>query len=102
MLRIKDDVKLSNLKWWGFERVKREYVFNYNLDNNYSNEWDSFIIVVDRHRKINIYYYIETDLRKYPENQLNAFVKSDFDSISQLFDLLYSLIHAGYIEKIGE
>lgn len=103
MLKIKNDIKLSKLKQYGFERCGAKYIYSYNMDKNgcplgYADEW--FEICVNKDRSLKYQYMIEICINDYPKNLLNPTAYSKDETIECMFDILYDMIQDGIVEKV--
>lgn len=83
MLKIKDNVDLKELEKFGFE--ENSHYYDYSI-NNYINTNNTWLYI----SKNNRYVYSEPDF--------------EFDISVQefIFDILFDLIQAGLVEKVGE
>ena len=103
MLKIKDNVKLSPLKKWGFVREGRKYVLDTYTDGYgyFAYEETAAKITVESNRTITFNVGVEFN----PENYtcLNSEKWADGYIISKFVaETLYVLIKADLVEKIDD
>ena len=102
MLKIKDDVKLEELKKFGFKETdNRKWVYieskttYFYRDNKkqLKKEQHTELIYINRYRQIGI----NTDIKVFPAEEIRGYGSS----INHL-DVIYDLIKADLVEKVGE
>ena len=105
MLKIKDDVKLSKLKKYGFERCTRKFKYRWSscggeyfwLDNS------AFDIIVRNNRTLEFSFGLEFNGTDEQYNYINSNVWSEDEyAVSEYMELLYDLIKANLVEKVGD
>lgn len=106
MLKIKENVKLSELKQYGFTRIgNKYYLFNDDLFQNLSGDYTACQIVVNSNRVIT-YWFISPISRRTMDlitntKLLNPTEYIEEDEIVGL-KTLFVLIQKGLVEKVEE
>ena len=102
MLKIKDNVTLSELKKYGFKREGTKYIWSTVYNNDYFRNGNTgFEIIVNRNRIIDFSLGLEFNMNDYPSNLINPSVWAD-DSLNWYLEVLYDLIKDGLVKKAGE
>ena len=92
MLKIKDNVDLKELEKFGFEITENEWFETYNEEafeaiKEFKKDGMNVILIVGAYRRITFYFEQEKGYNYTRFNQL---------------DVLYDLIKADLVEKVGE
>ena len=102
MLKIKDDVDLKELEKFGFKETKnKEWVYLEHKTTYFyrddkrklKKEVCCELIKIDRYRDI----VINADIKQFPKEQIYGYGSNIID-----LNILYDLIKADLVEKVGE
>lgn len=96
MLRIKNNIKLSKLKEYGFEKTMRNTYFKAEQNDRYD-KFETGLLVNATNKKFNneICYYVNNT-----DDNFDC-AEEDLDMTSTI-DTLYDLIKDGLVEKVNE
>lgn len=109
MLKIRDDIKLSILKKYGFERIGRSYIIaNYSDGWGFIPEDTEFRIIVHSNRTIEVICGAEVNGNDYVQNYfkgkgicLNDTIYANSSVVMYFMEIFYDLIKDNLVEKIG-
>ena len=103
MLKIKDNIKLSILKQYGFKRNGKKYVLSTFIENYgyfYYPEETSFEMIVENDRILTFHCGIEFNPNEY--KCLNSEKWADSYVLSWYISILYDQIKDGLVEKTSD